>query len=136
MKRKTNVFAMLMVLLMVVAGYAQQEPTKPPSTGQQVTSEDSQPPKVIHREMPIYPPEARAKRILGTVRVEAVIDKQGHVTSARVVQGPKIFWDAALEAIKGWRFEPATVQGQPVEKTFQVQLEFRDRAPAADQAAK
>jgi protein TonB len=136
MKRKTNVVAMLMVLLLVAAGHAQQEPTKPPSTGQQATSEDSQPPKVIHREAPIYPPEARARRMMGTVRVEAVIDKQGNVTSARVMQGHKIFRDAALEAIKGWRFKPATLQGQPVETTFQVQLEFRDWAPAADHAAK
>jgi protein TonB len=135
-KYRTSVFVILTVLLLFSAAYAQQQPAKPDSSSQPAASDDPQPPKVIHREAPVYPQEARARRIIGTVRVEAVVDKQGNVINPRVIQGHKIFWDAALGAVKGWKFKPATAQGQPVEQTVQIQLEFRDKAPALDAAAK
>lgn len=136
MKYGTSVFVILSVLLLFSAAYAQQEPAKPASSSQPAASDDPQPPKAIHREVPVYPQDARARGLIGTVRVEAVIDKQGNVINARVLQGQKVFSDAALEAIKGWRFKPATTQGQPVEQTVQIQFEFRDKAPTLDTAAK
>lgn len=80
--------------------------------------------RLIHREPPVYPPEAKAKGISGTVVVSALIDKQGNVISAKVIEGDKIFWDAALTAVKAWKFEPATSQGQPVEETTQIKITF------------
>jgi periplasmic protein TonB len=129
-KYRTSVFVILSVLLLFSAAYAQQEPAKAYSSSQPAASDDPQPPQVIHREAPVYPQEARARRLTGTVRVEGVVDKQGNVINARVIQGHKIFWNPALVAIKGWRFKPATAQGHPVEQTVQIQLEFRDKSPA------
>jgi TonB family protein len=92
-----------------------QNQTNPAPDSQKAVSPESQL-EVIHREPPIYPPQAKAKGISGTVVVEAVIGKQGDVLSARVIEGDKIFWDAALTAVKRWKFQPLTSQEQQVGK--------------------
>jgi TonB family protein len=133
---KTNVLAILSVLLLVTAGYAQQNQTNPSPDMPKAVSDKTQPPKVVHREVPVYPAEAKAKRLMGDVVVEVVVDRQGNVSSARMTSGLKIFEDAALTAIKGWKFSPATLDGQPVEQKTQVQLKFRDGSPPTSAAAK
>jgi TonB family protein len=133
---KTNVLAILSVLLLVTGGYAQQNQTNPSPDVPKVVSDNAQPPKAVHREPPIYPADAKAKRIMGDVVVEAVVDRQGNVSSARMISGVKLFEDAALTAIKAWRFSPATLDGQPVEQTIQVQIKFRDGSPPTSAAAK
>jgi TonB family protein len=102
------------VLLLVGVIYPQQNQTNPALDSQKAESAQSQL-KVMQREAPIYPPEAKAKGISGTVVIEAVIGKQGDVISARVIEGDKIFWDSALTAVKAFKFKPPTSQGQ--EKT-------------------
>jgi len=86
---------------------------------------DLRPVRVIQRAEPLFPPEAKAKRMSGTVAVEAIVDKQGNLANARVVTGPKIFWDSALSAIKSCKFEPARLKDQPVEQTVRVRFDFR-----------
>ena len=61
MKYKTNVFAMLTVLLLLGAGYAQSQ-TNPNPDNQKAAAEDSQL-KVVHRVPPIYPKEAKANQV-------------------------------------------------------------------------
>jgi TonB family protein len=113
-KRKPIILVSAVVLLLVGVMYPQQNQTNPAPDNQKSESAQSQI-KVIHREAPIYPPEAKAKGINGTVVVEAVIGKQGDVISARVIEGDKIFWHAALTAVKAFKCEPLTSQEQ--EKT-------------------
>jgi protein TonB len=126
-KYKTNVFAILAVLVLLGAGYAQQNQTNPNPDNQKAAAQDSEL-KVLHRVPPIYPPEAKANGIEGTVVLEAVVDKQGNVAKAKVVSGPQILADAAVEAIKAWKFAPATSKGQPVEKTTQIKVTFCENA--------
>jgi TonB family protein len=69
---------------------------------------------------PVYPPLARDARIWGTVLVDAVIDEHGNVVQARVLSGHPLLIDAALKAVLQWKYEPTTLNGQPVS----VELQF------------
>ena len=73
---------------------------------------------------PTYPPLAREAHISGTVVIEAVIDEHGNVVQARAVSGHPLLIDAALKAVLQWKYEPTTLNGQPVSVALQVQVHF------------
>ena len=57
--------------------------------------------------------------------VEAIINKEGRVEQVKVIKGlPMGLSDAAEEAVKGWRFRPGTLNGQPVEVIFNLTVNF------------
>jgi len=66
------------------------------------------------RIQPIYPDLARKMNITGTVKVEVVVAPNGTVKDARVMGGHPVLANAALEAAKKWRFEPASVESTGV----------------------
>jgi TonB family protein len=57
---------------------------------------------------PVYPDLARKMNITGTVKVQVVVSPNGTVKDAKVLGGHPVLAGAALEAVKKWRFEPAT----------------------------
>jgi TonB family protein len=59
---------------------------------------------------PAYPDLARKMNITGTVKVQVTVAPNGTVKDAKVVGGHPVLASAALEAVKKWRFEPATVE--------------------------
>lgn len=63
--------------------------------------------KVKVKITPIYPDLARKLGISGVVKVEIVIAPNGTVKSTKVIGGHPLLIDAAVEAVKKWRFEPA-----------------------------
>ncbi len=71
---------------------------------------------------PIYPPIAKAAHVQGRVVVEAVISKSGSIESLRVVSGPEMLRESAMNAIRVARFHPYTLNGEPteVQTTFTV----------------
>jgi protein TonB len=73
---------------------------------------------------PVYPRLARQARIWGTVVVDAVIDERGNVVQARVLSGHPLLIDAAFKAVLQWKYEPTTLNGQPVSVELQVQVHF------------
>jgi protein TonB len=77
--------------------------------------------------MPSYPQEALERGIHGQVVVFVVIDKDGSPKRLRVQQGHPLLADAALEAIKQWRWEPFKLNGKavPVDTTVTVNFEKR-----------
>jgi periplasmic protein TonB len=81
-------------------------------------------PRQTYSVNPAYPPLAREARIWGTVVVDAVIDERGNVVQARVVSGHPLLIDAALKAVLQWKYEPTTLNGQPVSVELQVQVHF------------
>ncbi len=81
-------------------------------------------PRLTYSVDPAYPPLAREAHIWGTVVVEAVIDEHGNVVQARVVSGHPLLMDAALKAVLQWKYEPTTLNGQPVSVELQVQVHF------------
>jgi TonB family protein len=96
------------------------------STPSAASIEQSQlePLKLIKTTPLAYPSIARARHISGTVVVEVTVGKDGKVSSPRFVSGPAIFKDAAFEAVVQYRFKPARLNGQPIEQTTQIRLNF------------
>jgi protein TonB len=74
---------------------------------------------------PTYPPIARAAKVQGTVVLTAVIDKQGHITGLRVLSGPPMLQNAALDAVSLARYRPFLLNGQPTDITTTIQVNFR-----------
>jgi periplasmic protein TonB len=79
---------------------------------------------LIHDVAPIYPPEAGRARIEGTVVLLAVIGKDGTVQDVRVQSGPPLLAQAAMEAVKQWRYRPYLLNGEPVEVDSQITITF------------
>jgi TonB family protein len=63
---------------------------------------------------PAYPDLARKMNITGTVKVQVVVAPNGTVKDAKVVGGHPVLANAALDAVKKWRFEPAAVESTGV----------------------
>jgi TonB family protein len=84
-------------------------------------------PVVLERVSPVYPEAARKERIMGLVVVETVVDVTGAVREARAVESPdEALTQAAIEAVRQWRFEPArNAAGKPVEIKWKVTLAFK-----------
>jgi TonB family protein len=75
--------------------------------------------KVRVKVTPEYPDLARQMNVTGKVKIEAKIAPDGHVEDTRVVGGSPLLVNAALDALKKWRFEPA-----PKESTEVVEFTF------------
>jgi protein TonB len=73
---------------------------------------------------PEYPSLAKQTRIQGMVVVDAIIDEKGNVVQARVVSGHPLLIDAALKAVLQWKYEPTSLNGQPISVELQVQVHF------------
>jgi TonB family protein len=84
------------------------------------------PPVLLHRESPRHPDVARRARIQGIVIIEVIIDCTGKVLDARVLRGlPAGCNEAAIEAVRKWRYWPATLSGKPVAVYLTEIVEFR-----------
>ncbi|HEU4520602.1 MAG TPA: energy transducer TonB [Thermoanaerobaculia bacterium] len=87
---------------------------------------DVKPPVSITRVEPTYTEIARKARIEGIVIIEAIIDRNGNVTDARVLKPLPMGLDqAALEAVRRWKFRPGTLNGQPVPVIYNLTVNFR-----------
>ena len=85
-------------------------------------------PEAIFHPAPAYPEAARRMRLQGTVIVQATIDTSGNVVDARALRGLGFGCeDAALEAIRTWRYRPATLDGRPVSVYLTVTVTFQLR---------
>lgn len=83
-------------------------------------------PVKIHAPLPSYPERARRPRIQGTVIVQAIIDKNGDVTEIKLLKGlPMGLNEAAIDAIKQWKFKPATLGGKPVDVYYNLTVTFK-----------
>jgi len=88
------------------------------------------------RVEPIYPAEAFLARIEGSVILDVVIRADGTIADVQVLRGnpqDEGFEEAAVEAVRKWRYRPATYRGEAVDVTFTVYLEFT--LPPADAAS-
>jgi TonB family protein len=66
------------------------------------------------RVQPVYPELARKMNLSGTVKVEVVVAPNGTVKDAKVVGGHPVLANAALDAVRKWRFEPAAMESSGV----------------------
>ena len=74
---------------------------------------------------PEYPPLAQQARIHGTVVVDAIIDEHGNVVQAHAVSGHPLLLAAALKAVLQWKYEPTSLNGQPISVELQVSVAFK-----------
>lgn len=79
---------------------------------------------LVHDVTPAYPPEAGRARIEGTVVLWAVIGKDGSVQEVRVESGLPILAQAAIDAVKQWRYKPYLLNGEPVEVDSRITINF------------
>jgi protein TonB len=80
--------------------------------------------KLVNRVQPVYPPLARQTRISGTVKLHAIIGKDGAVTQLQVLSGHPLLVQSALDAVKQWRYQPTLLNGEPVEVDTEIDVIF------------
>lgn len=84
-------------------------------------------PAILRQVDPLYPDFARRARVQGTVVLMMIVDERGTPMQVRVLDGHPALQEAALQAARQWRFEPARLDGQPVAASFRLTLNFRLR---------
>lgn len=94
-------------------------------TGTGAVMDFDAPPRVIKQARPQYPQDAFVKKIEGTVLIEALVDAQGRVARARVIQSVPLLDAAALQAVYQWVFQPAMKHGRPVATIIHMPVAFR-----------
>lgn len=92
--RKTTVGLLAAILVLSSVGLGQDDPHR----------------RVRSRVDPEYPPLARHLGIAGPVRLSVVVAPNGTIKEARAIGGHPLLVNAALDAVRHWRFEPATAE--------------------------
>jgi len=82
------------------------------------------PARVVQRVEPAFPETARRMQLSGKVVVRATITKSGSVTGVQWVSGNELFRDNAVAAVKQWRYQPANLDGKPIESDLEIVLQF------------
>jgi protein TonB len=70
--------------------------------------------KIVKQVAPVYSELARRANISGTVKVEVTIAPNGVVKSTKLVGGHPLLADSAIEAVKGWKYEPAATESTTI----------------------
>jgi len=79
---------------------------------------------LINKVNPVYPPLARQTRVSGTVRLHAIISKDGSVQQLEVLSGHPLLVQSALDAVRQWRYRPTLLNGEPVEVDTTIDVIF------------
>lgn len=107
----------LVALVTCTSALALRMDVKAPSTDQ------SSPAKVhvkatsltfVNHTMPVYPAEAKKERVSGKVVLDATIARDGTIAHLRVVSGPAVLQQSALDAVRQWRYKPYLLNGETV----------------------
>lgn len=99
-------------------------PPKPKLTGPLRVGGNVQAARIINRVQPMYPPLARQTRISGTVRLHAIIGKDGTIQQLEVMSGHPLLQQSALDAVRQWRYQPTLLNGDPVEVDTTIDVIF------------
>lgn len=86
---------------------------------------DVKPAALIKSVAPVYPQLAKTQRVSGSVQIDALVDESGNVAETKVISGPQLLHRAALDAVKQWKYKPATLNGQPTAMHLTVVVQFR-----------
>ena len=99
------------------------DPPAPPAGPVRVAELPQAPRKVVDVR-PVYPEIARSARVDGTVVLEAILDPTGRVTQLRVITSVPLLDQAALEAVRQWRYAPTTYGGRAVSVLMTITVRF------------
>ncbi|MCM2257119.1 MAG: energy transducer TonB [Vicinamibacteria bacterium] len=79
----------------------------------------------IRNVAPVYPDIAKQARVQGIVILEATVDARGHVSDVRVLRGIPLLDQAAIDAVRQWRYQPTLMNGIPVPVILTVTVNFK-----------
>jgi len=79
----------------------------------------------MYSPLPTYPAAASASHVQGEVKVRAEVDRDGNVASVRVISGPPLLRDAALDAVQRWRYRPYILSGEPTPMDAVAIMDFQ-----------
>lgn len=80
---------------------------------------------LIYKSIPQYPVIAKTVGQQGTVVLQATISKSGTIENLQIISGPPMLQQAAIDAVKTWRYRPYLLNQQPVEVETTVNVIFR-----------
>jgi len=101
-------------LLSNVAPAAPPPPPKPVKRNPIKVGGNVQESKLIRRVEPAYPELAKRARIQGKVVLVVTVDEEGNVAEIKVSAGHPLLDDAAISAVKQWKYSPTLLNGEPV----------------------
>jgi len=90
---------------------------------------------LLQHEEPLYPPIAKAARVQGDVVIDLVVSVTGQVLSEKVVSGPPMLRQAALDSVKNWRFRPFQVNDVSTQAAITLTIPFHIDKPGDGQTA-
>ncbi len=80
---------------------------------------------LIYKSIPQYPIIAKSVGVQGTVVLQAIISKAGTIENLQIISGPQMLQQAAIDAVKNWRYRPYLLNNQPVEVETTVSVIFK-----------
>jgi protein TonB len=101
-----------------------QTAVKPAPTGPIRVSEGVEGARLIYSPHPVYPPIAKTVRSQGVVKLEAIIAADGSIRNLKAVSGPPLLIEAALSAVRQWRYNPTLLNGVAVEVLTEIDITF------------
>lgn len=99
-------------------------PTRPTAPAQVHVGGAVQAGNLIFAPKPVYPRIAVISHMQGTVHIQAIIERDGSIGNLKVLSGPPLLINAALDAVKQWRYKPTLLNGQPVEVVTEIDVNF------------
>jgi TonB family protein len=110
-----------------IAGLLTNTPIPAPKHSSEITrvSQGITEGMLVKKVNPLYPSQARQMRKEGVVQILATITPSGSISSAKVIKGDAILGQAALAAVKQWKYKPYTLDGQAVEVQTQISVNFK-----------
>ena len=81
--------------------------------------------KILRRVDPVYPELAKRARVDQIVMLEVSVDEEGNVANVRVIRGHPLLDQAAIDAVKQWKYSPTLLNGEPVPVIATVTVIFK-----------
>jgi TonB family protein len=81
--------------------------------------------KLLSSVAPLYPANAKAQKVDGDVKIDALIGANGRVTSMKIVSGPTLLRDPAMDAVRHWKYQAAELDGKAVASHLNVTVQFK-----------
>ena len=107
-----------------VARVAPPPPPKPMKRDLIRVNGNIQESKLIKSVQPTYPALAKRARVQGNVTLRITIDEEGNVIDTSVIEGHPLLNDAAISAVRQWKYSPTFVNEKPVQVTATVTVKF------------
>jgi protein TonB len=81
--------------------------------------------QILNQVQPVYPVQALLLHLEGTVTLAATVLEDGTVGDVKVVEGPAVLAESAMNAVKNWRYEPYELDGRPVKNDIRIAINFK-----------